>query len=353
MGTTELKNRGAFMDRVDHFVMKDIPVPEITADQVLIRVEYVGICGSDVHYFHDGRCGTFVVEEGVDFMLGHELAGTIVKVGTDVKNLIVGDRVCVEPGITCGKCEHCKSGQYNRCPDVEFLATPPIQGCNVRYLAFPADLCFKLPDNISTRVGALIEPLSTSMHSAILSEATVGDTVVILGSGCIGLLIMMCCKARGASKVIMVDLENIRLEKATELGADYVINSRNKDVIEEVNRITNGRGADVVIEAAGSKVTVAQTPFLVRQGGLILLVGMTAEEEITYNFGQIMAKEARIKTQFRFVNTFPIAIAAVESGAIPVEKIVTHEYTFDRIQDAYMACVNDKASVVKALIKID
>lgn len=353
MKTEELKNKGAFMDRVDHFIIKDIPVPVIPPDQVLIRVEYVGICGSDVYYFHNGRCGTFVVEEGKDFMLGHELAGTIVKVGNDVRNLVAGDRVCVEPGITCGKYEHCKTGNYNLCPDVQFLATPPVQGCYERYLAFPASLCFKLPENISTRVGVLIEPLSTCMYSAQLSKATVGDTVVILGAGCIGLLIMMCCKARGSSKIIISDLEDIRLEKATELGADYVINGRDKDVWAEIDRITNGRGADIVIEAAGNKATIAQTPYLVRQGGLILLVGMAAKEEITYNFGQIMAKEARIKSQFRFVNTFPTAIAAVESGLIPLEKIATNEYTLDRIQEAYEACIHDKAKVVKAIIKID
>ena len=352
METKDLKNKGAFMDKIDHFVINEIPVPEITPDQVLIRVEYVGICGSDVHYFHDGRCGTFVVGEE-PFMLGHECAGTIVEVGSEVKNLVAGDRVCVEPGITCGKCEHCKSGEYNLCPDVKFLATPPIQGCNERYLAFPAELCYKLPDNMSPRVGALIEPLSTCMYSARLSEVTVGDTVVILGAGCIGLLIMMCCKARGASKVIICDLENIRLEKAKELGADYTINSREADVLAEVERLTNGRGADIVIEAAGNKVTIAQTPFLVRQGGLILLVGMSAEEEITYNFGQIMAKEARIKSQFRFVNTFPTAIAAVESGLIPLEKIVTHEFSFNDIQKAYETCIYDKSNVVKALVKID
>lgn len=352
METKDLKNKGAFMDKIDHFVINEIPVPEITPDQVLIRVEYVGICGSDVHYFHDGRCGTFVVGEE-PFMLGHECAGTIVEVGSEVKNLVAGDRVCVEPGITCGKCEHCKSGEYNLCPDVKFLATPPIQGCNERYLAFPAELCYKLPDNMSTRVGALIEPLSTCMYSARLSEVTVGDTVVILGAGCIGLLIMMCCKARGASKVIICDLENIRLEKAKELGADYTINSREADVLAEVERLTNGRGADIVIEAAGNKVTIAQTPFLIRQGGLILLVGMSAEEEITYNFGQIMAKEARIKSQFRFVNTFPTAIAAVESGLIPLEKIVTHEFSFNDIQKAYETCIYDKSNVVKALVKID
>lgn len=352
METKNLKNKGAFMDKIDHFVINEIPVPEITSDQVLIRVEYVGICGSDVHYFHDGRCGTFIVGKE-PFMLGHECAGTIVKVGSEVKNLIAGDRVCVEPGITCGKCEHCKSGEYNLCKDVKFLATPPVQGCNERYLAFPAELCYKLPDSISTRVGALIEPLSTSMYSAELSEATVGDTVVILGAGCIGLLIMMCCKARGASKIIVCDLEDNRLEKAKELGASYVINSKKSDPLAEIERLTNGRGADIVIEAAGSKFTIAQTPFLVRQGGLIVLVGMSAEEEITFNFGQLMAKAPRIKSQFRFVNTFPTAIAAVESGLIPLEKIVTHEFSFDEIQKAYETCVHDKASVVKALVKID
>lgn len=352
MTSKEMKNKGAFMDKVDHFVIKEIPVPEMASDEVLIRVEYVGICGSDVHYYHDGRCGTFVVGEG-DFMVGHECAGTVLKTGSGVKHLKVGDRVCVEPGITCGKCEHCRTGHYNLCPDVKFLATPPIQGCNERYLAFPAELCHKLPDNISTRVGALIEPLSTSMYSAELAEVTVGDTVVILGAGCIGLLIMMCCKARGASKVIICDLEDIRLEKAKELGADYVVNSRNTDLRAEVERITEGRGADIVIEAAGSKVTIAQTPFLVRQGGLIVLVGMSAEEEINYNFGQIMAKAARIKSQFRFVNTFPTAIAAVASGLIPLEKIVTHEFRFEDIQKAYDTCVHDKSNVVKAIVRID
>ena len=347
-----MKNRGAFMDKLNHMYLKDITVPQINPDQVLIRIEYVGICGSDVHYFHDGRCGTFVVGEG-DFMLGHECAGTIVEVGSDVKDLAVGNRVCVEPGITCGKCEFCKSGHYNLCTDVEFLATPPVQGCYEKYLAFPADLCFKLPDSVSTRAGCLIEPLATGMYAAELGAITVGDTVVILGCGCIGLMTLMSCKARGASTIIACDLENIRLEKARELGADYVINGKETDALKEIGKLTKGRGADVVFETAGSKVTIAQTPFAVRRGGLIVLVGMSAEEEITYNFGQIMAKEARIKSLFRYVNMFPKTIAAVASGLIPVEKVASHEYKLDDIQEAFEATINDKANVVKAIIKID
>ena len=284
-----MENLGAFMDKLDHMYVKDIPVPDIKPDQVLIQVEYVGICGSDVHYFHDGRCGTFVLGEG-EFMLGHECAGTVVKAGEQVKTLVAGDRVCVEPGITCGKCEFCKSGHYNLCPDVEFLATPPVQGCYERYLAFPADLCFKLPDNVSSRAGCLIEPLATGMYAAELGAITVGDSVVILGCGCIGLMTLMSAKARGASQIIACDLENIRLEKAKELGADHVINSKETDILAEIARLTDGRGPDVVFETAGSKVTIAQTAYIVRRGGLIVLVGMSAEEEITYNFGQIMAR---------------------------------------------------------------
>lgn len=347
-----MENLGAFMDKLDHMYVKDIPVPDIKPDQVLIQVEYVGICGSDVHYFHDGRCGTFVLGEG-EFMLGHECAGTVVKAGEQVKTLVAGDRVCVEPGITCGKCEFCKSGHYNLCPDVEFLATPPVQGCYERYLAFPADLCFKLPDNVSSRAGCLIEPLATGMYAAELGAITVGDSVVILGCGCIGLMTLMSAKARGASQIIACDLENIRLEKAKELGADHVINSKETDILVEIARLTDGRGPDVVFETAGSKVTIAQTAYIVRRGGLIVLVGMSAEEEITYNFGQIMAKEVRIKSLFRYVNMFPKTIAAVAGGLIPVEKVATHEFTLDEIQKAFDSSIFDKSNVVKAVIKIN
>nr|WP_308625433.1 NAD(P)-dependent alcohol dehydrogenase [uncultured Eisenbergiella sp.] len=347
-----MENLGAFMDKLDHMYVKDIPVPDIKPDQVLIQVEYVGICGSDVHYFHDGRCGTFVLGEG-EFMLGHECAGTVVKAGEQVKTLVAGDRVCVEPGITCGKCEFCKSGHYNLCPDVEFLATPPVQGCYERYLAFPADLCFKLPDNVSSRAGCLIEPLATGMYAAELGAITVGDSVVILGCGCIGLMTLMSAKARGASQIIACDLENIRLEKAKELGADHVINSKETDILAEIARLTDGRGPDVVFETAGSKVTIAQTAYIVRRGGLIVLVGMSAEEEITYNFGQIMAKEVRIKSLFRYVNMFPKTIAAVAGGLIPVEKVATHEFTLDEIQKAFDSSIFDKSNVVKAVIKIN
>ena len=368
-------NKGAFMTEVDKMIVVDeahldivedpvikekikaqleVKLP-VDPDKVLIRLEYVGVCGSDVHYFHDGRCGTFKVEKDRDipFMLGHECAGTVVEVGANVKDLKPGDRVCCEPGITCGKCEFCKSGHYNLCKDVIFWATPPVQGCYMKYVPFQADLCFKLPEGMSTKAGAMVEPFATGMYAAEKGEITVGNTVVILGSGCIGLMTMMACKARGASKIIVCDLEDIRLAKAKELGADFVINSGKEDPLAKIQELTDGRGPDVVFETAGSKFTIAQTSHIARRGGLIVLVGMSAEEEITYNFGQVMAKELRIKSLFRYVNMFPKSVATAGSGLAPLEKVATHEYALKDIQQAFEDSVNKKNEVVKAVIKID
>ena len=344
--------KGAFMRGIDKMVIKEIPGPEIGKKEVLVSLEYVGICGSDVHYFHNGCCGSYKVDLSEDYMLGHECAGTIVKVGEEVERLKVGDRVALEPGITCGECEQCKSGHYNLCPDVVFLATPPVQGCNEEYIAFPENMCFKLPDNVSTKEGALIEPLSVGFYASEQGGVKTGDTVVILGSGCIGLVTLLACKAHGAGKIIVADLVEARLQKAIELGATEVINSGKEDALKKIEELTNGRGADVVFEPAGSPVTIAQTPFIVRRGGMITLVGISAKEEITYNFAQIMDKEATIKSVFRYRNIYPKAIAAVSSGAINVKGIVTHEFDLEHIQDAYDEAVNNKTDLVKAVIKV-
>lgn len=344
--------KGAFMRGIDKMVIKEIPVPEIGKKEVLVSLEYVGICGSDVHYFHNGCCGSYKVDLSEDYMLGHECAGTIVKVGEEVERLKVGDRVALEPGITCGECEQCKSGHYNLCPDVVFLATPPVQGCNEEYIAFPENMCFKLPDNVSTKEGALIEPLSVGFYASEQGGVKTGDTVVILGSGCIGLVTLLACKAHGAGKIIVADLVEARLQKAIELGATEVINSGKEDALKKIEELTNGRGADVVFETAGSPVTIAQTPFIVRRGGTITLVGISAKEEITYNFAQIMDKEATIKSVFRYRNIYPKAIAAVSSGAINVKGIVTHEFDLEHMQEAYDEAVNNKTDLVKAVIKV-
>ena len=344
--------RGAFMRGLDHMIIKEIPKPAAGKGHVVVSVEYVGICGSDVHYFHNGQVGIYIVDLEHDYMLGHEAGGVITEVGEGVEGLKVGDKVALEPGITCGHCEFCKEGKYNLCPDVVFLATPPVPGCNEEFIEYPADYCFKLPDNMTTMEGALIEPLNVGMHAANQAEVMVGDTLVILGSGCIGLCTLLSAKAHGCGTVIVADLVDARLEKAKELGADYVINSGREDVIKKVEEITEGRFADKVFDTAGSTATIKQTAFLAKRGGTVTLVGISTHPEIEYNFGQVMDKELTIKSVFRYRNLYPRAIAAVSSGAINVKGIVTHVFDFDHIQDAYDEAVNNKTDLVKAVIKV-
>ena len=293
-----MKNRAAYMVGLNKMEIRETPVPEPKAGEVLVKIEYVGICGSDVHYFKDGRCGDFVVDG--ELMLGHEAGGVVEKLGEGVTDLKVGDKVALEPGITCGHCEFCKSGRYNLCPDVVFLATPPVQGCNEDYITFPADMCFKLPEGMSTKEGALIEPFAVGLHAAHQGKVGMGDQCIILGSGCIGLMTLLACKACGATDITVVDMAQKRL---------------------------------------------------VKKGGTITLVGMAADPEVKFNFGQIMAKEARIESVFRYRNLYAKAISAVANG-IDIGMVATHEFDFEHIQEAYEAAINDKENVVKAVIKL-
>lgn len=338
------------MHGTNQMVWKDIPMPDVKNNEVLIKVGAVGICGSDVHYYQHGRIGDFVVEG--DFILGHECAGEIVEVGSGVKSLKIGDRVALEPGKTCGKCEFCKTGRYNLCPDVEFFATPPYHGVFCNYVVHPEDMCFKLPENVSNVEGALVEPLAVGLHAANQGGVKLGDTVLIYGSGCIGLVSLLASKAMGASKVIVVDVLENRLKTALKLGATHIVNPKEADVAETVAKITEGKGAHVVVDTAAAEVTIKQSADVLKIGGTIVLVGMTAKDEVLFNFMRLMGKEGTLKTIFRYRNLYPVAINAISSGAINVKEIVSHEFDFEDTKEAFDFVVNNAQDVVKAVIKI-
>lgn len=345
-----MTNRAAYMTGINKMEIRDIEMPKLRDKDVLVKLEYVGICGSDVHYLEHGKIGDFIVNG--DFILGHECAGTVVEVGSGVQNLKAGDKVALEPGITCGQCEFCKTGRYNLCPDVEFLATPPYHGSLMNYIAFPENMCFKLPDNITTKEGALVEPLAVGMHAAIQGNVRLGDSVVILGAGTIGLVTLLACKAYGATEVTVVDVLPKRLEYAKKLGATATLNAAEVDVFAEIDKLTGKRGVDIVIETAGSARTISQTPYLVKNGGTIVLVGLAPQDIIEFNFAKIMAKEAQIKSVFRYRNIYPTAIKAIAKGIIDISGIVTHEFDFEDSAKAFDYVINNKQDVVKAVIKI-
>lgn len=326
------------------------PIPTPRDNEVLVKLEYVGICGSDMHYYETGAIGDYVVEP--PFVLGHEPGGTVVQVGKDVTHLKVGDRVALEPGKTCGHCEFCKTGRYNLCPDVVFFATPPVDGVFQEYVAHEADLCFKLPENVSTLEGALIEPLAVGFHAANQGGAHAGQTAVVMGAGCIGLVSMMALKAEGVSKVYVVDIMEKRLEKALELGADGVINGKEKDAVEAVRELTGGRGCDLVIETAGTEFTTRQCIHMAKKGATIVLVGYSKSGKMQLPMSLALDKELTFKTVFRYRHIYPMAIQAVAAGKVNLKGIVTDIFDFDDIQNAMDRSVADKANIVKAVVRI-
>ncbi len=330
------------------FEERDIPTP--AADEALVKLDYVGICGSDLHYYETGAIGDYVVKP--PFVLGHEPGGVVVEVGKDVKHLKVGDRVALEPGKTCGQCEFCKTGRYNLCPDVVFFATPPVDGVFQEYVAHEASLCFKLPDNVSTLEGALIEPLAVGFHAAVQGEAHAGQTAVVMGAGCIGLVSMMALKAMGVSRVYVVDVMQKRLDKAMELGADGVINGKDKDAVEEVMRLTDGKGCDLVIETAGTQITTVQSIHMAKKGSNIVLVGYSASGEMTLPMSLFLDKELTFKTVFRYRHIYPMAIDAVAAGKVNLKGIVTDIFDLDDVQEGMDRSIHNKADIVKGVIRI-
>lgn len=330
------------------YVERPIPAPQ--ANEVLVKLEYVGICGSDMHYYESGRIGDYIVKP--PFVLGHEPGGMVVEVGAGVTHLKVGDRVALEPGKTCGHCEFCREGKYNLCPDVVFFATPPVDGVFQEYVAHEAFLCFKLPDNVSTLEGALIEPLAVGFHAANQGGAHAGQTAVVFGSGCIGLVSMMALKAEGVSSVTVVDNMQKRLDKALELGAANVINFQNSNTVDMVRSLTNGRGCDLVIETSGVEAAANQAVQIARKGATIVMVGYGKTGMVNLPMSLALDKELTFKTIFRYRHIYPMAIEAVASGRVNLKGIVTNTFDFSDIQNAMDRSIADKANIVKAVVKI-
>ena len=346
-----MRNQGYFLTEVGKLELRDLPMPACGDDDVVIKIEYMGICGSDLFFFGDHN---HEIQDGLyelPFQLGHECAGEVVETGKNVSGLKVGDKVAVEPGVPCGNCDFCRSGRYNLCPDVNFMAAPPFASAAMnRYIAHPAKMTFKLPENVSTKEGALVEPLAIGLHSTGRAGIGLGDTVAIIGTGCIGLTILMACKARGAANVIMIDVFDKRLEKAKELGADYVINSRREDPMKRMAEILDGDMPQFVCEAAGRPETVVLATELLRRGGTHLQVG-SVNAMTSLQFNKLTEKEANIIFSFRYANMYPTAIKAVSSGKIDIGKLATDEFSFKDAQFAFEQAEKNKQEVVKAVIK--
>lgn len=334
--------KAAVLEDIGKISIKEMEKPKPGPGEVIIKIEYVGICGSDVHYYEHGRIGDFVVESPL--VLGHECSGTIVETGADVTGLSVGDRVVPEPGYACNKCEFCKSGRYNLCDRMTFMATPPVDGAFCEYIAYPADMTFKLPDNVSLVEGALIEPLAIGIYAAHRGKVFPGSKVLVQGAGCIGLVTMLACRAFGATEVIITDVLENRLQAALKLGADNAINSLKTAVVPD--------SVDIAIDCVGIETTVNGSIDAVKKGGKVVLVGMGGDDRVPVNLNRAIGKEIDFATIFRYRNIFPTALKMVSDGKIDINGIVSHTFDFSEIGKAMEFVMNNKNEVVKAVIKL-
>lgn len=345
------ENLTAVLFKKDDLRLEQRPIPEPKDDEVLLKMGCVGICGSDIHYYAHGRCAEFVVKEPM--VIGHEGSGTVAKVGKNVKNVKPGDKVAIEPGVPCRRCEFCVKGEYNLCPGIFFCATPPDNGNLCQYYTHDADFCHKLPDNMSLEEGALMEPLSVGVHACNQANIKFGDHVLITGCGPIGLVSLLAAKAMGATKVIMTDIVDHRMKVALKAGADAVVDVSKGTVEEQVGQIKKLLGGDlakVTLDCSGFETSMRLAIHGTRPGGTIVLVGMGCSGDMTLPLSAALCKEITIKGVFRYRNCYPTAIAMVSSGKVNVKQFITHNFNLDQSLEAFDTARHGKGNPVKVMI---
>jgi L-iditol 2-dehydrogenase len=350
--------RTAVLAEPGRLTVEDRPRPDPAPDEVLVAVGEVGICGSDLHYYEHGRIGDYVVEEPL--VLGHESAGEVVEVGANVPDERVGERVALEPGVPCRRCEYCKRGEYNLCPDVTFMATPPDDGALAEYVAWPADFAHRLPDGVSVREGALCEPLSVGVHAARRGDVGVGDSVLVTGAGPIGLLAADAARAAGATEVLVADVVDAKRRRAVERGADATIDPRDGDLVEAVAAETGGKGtageasagdgADVVIEASGAESAIRSSLDAVRRGGTVVLVGLADAAEVPLDVLELVDAELDVRGSFRYRNTYPAAIELLANDEIDAVGLVDFEMPLGDVGAAFQRAMDRET--VKGMVRV-
>eukprot|EP01111_Echinosteliopsis_oligospora_P007332 TRINITY_DN2219_c0_g1_i1.p1 TRINITY_DN2219_c0_g1~~TRINITY_DN2219_c0_g1_i1.p1 ORF type:complete len:355 (-),score=116.03 TRINITY_DN2219_c0_g1_i1:33-1097(-) len=337
------------LQKIDDLVFEERKTPTVGPHDVLIAVKSVGICGSDVHYWKHGRIGSFILE--APMIMGHESSGQIAAVGSQVKDLKVGDRITMEPGTPCRRCDFCKIGRYNLCALMEFHATPPYDGSLSNYIVHPADLCFKLPENVSYDEGAMCEPLAVGVHAVTRANVRLGQTVLVTGSGPIGLMSLMAAKAAGAGVVIITDISAERLKMAKECGADFTIDSKNTaDVVAEIKKLSGG-GVDATIECSGAEIAVKTAIHATKSGGNIVLVGMGGTTS-TIPLVDACIREITITGVFRYANCYPKAIALISSGKVNVKPLITHHFGFQESIEAFTTAKDGADKNKKPSVKV-
>jgi L-iditol 2-dehydrogenase len=253
--------------------------------------------------------------------------------------------------VPCRKCDYCRLGRYNLCADVTFLATPPFHGAFREYIAHPEDFLFKLPDSMSFEEGAMIEPLAVGVYAAERGDVNIRNTVAIIGAGPIGLMTLQAVRARGATEVLITEIEPFRLDFAKKLGASIAINAKAEDPVQKVLEYTNG-GADVVMEAIGLPETIQQSIKMARIGATIVWIGMPTVDQIPIRAVEAICKDVDIRGIFRYANAYGPAIKLVSAGKIDVKSMITTSFTLDQVQEALEYPGKHAGTCLKVMVEI-
>ena len=341
----------AYFTALRKLEIHDRPEPKVDRpDGVLLRIDRVGVCGSDVHYYVNGRIGDQLVEYPAS--LGHECSGTVVEVGSAVCGLAPGTRVAVDPAMVCGECDQCRAGRPNTCRRLQFMGCPgEAPGAVAEYRVVPADNCFPIPDSMTLEQAVLIEPLSVGLYAVRLGQLQPAARIAVFGCGPIGLSVLLCAKAQSPCTVHATDLLDERLDIARRCGADWTGNARQDDAIETIAEL-EPHGLDVVFECSGDPACVDRAQRLLTPGGTLVMVGIPPTPWVSFDVHQMRRMELTFINVRRQKDCVDPAVRLVGDGRVDVAPLLTHCFPLAEIRDAFELVADYRDGVIKAVLDL-
>ncbi len=344
--------KSVLLTGIKQFETQQTPIPEISRDSdVLIRIKMVGVCGSDIHYYTSGRIGNQFVE--FPFIIGHEAAGIVERTGKNVTRVKPGQKIAIDPAVSCGNCDQCRAGRENTCRELLFLGCPKqLDGALCEYIVLHENCCFPINDNTSFEQATLSEPLAIAVYSVEQSRLQDKSNVAILGAGTIGMSIFHVLRSKNVGDVYITDKIQDRLDFAQQLNPRWCGNPDRTDVVEEISNI-EPLLMDVVFECSGDTEAFVHAIKLLKPGGKLAIVGIPDVDNITFPIHELRRKEITIINIRRQTNSTQRAIDLLESRHIDMDAMVTHHFSLDETSDAFELVSNYRDGVMKAMISVD
>jgi L-iditol 2-dehydrogenase len=343
--------KAAVLTGIRRMELRDVPEPTIEKDtDVLLKLDMVGVCGSDVHYYETGKIGSQVVQ--YPFIVGHECAATVQAVGGSVDRVKVGDTVVVEPAVSCHQCDQCRRGRENTCSNLRFLGTPGQgNGCLCEYIVMPQESCLPTNGAISIEQAVLCEPFAIGVYAVQQSRIPKDAGVAILGSGPIGLSCLAAAQAEGAKAIYMTDKLDYRVQAARKGGATWAGNPGSDDIVAAILE-QEPLGLDVVYECAGEQETLDEAVELLQPGGTLMLVGIPRFDRVSFSIDKIRRKELALINVRRQNNCTQKAIDLQAGGKVDLDFMVTHHFTLEDARQAFEMGAQYDDGVIKAMIEM-